>query len=145
MYIINKHWTNSNGIGGIDTTLFNDYGLAMELFEKLKKEFYEEYNPLIIVLKDGKYYEHKCNDEVGYTDEFIIENFNEKTIYDYLQKSNGNEFMIHKINTKGEYEEHELSQEGWYKRPSGLEFKIFDMKEGVQYTTYKLPFYRTYF
>jgi hypothetical protein len=151
LFIVNEHWTNSDNSGGIYQNFFINYDKAYEFYQKLEKKIYNNNNgeTLFITFENDIYLEHMTDNyaEIGYSKE-DIESFTIDNVYDYLNKSIVNQFVIKKIKLNGEYKEYEISEEGYFKRPSAIELKVLDEESmnnpKKKIVLYKLPLYKTY-
>lgn len=151
LFIVNEHWTNSDNNGGIYQHFFSNYDKAYEFYEKLEKQIYNNNNgeTLFITFENNKYLEHMTDnyEEIGYSKE-DIESFTIDNVYEHLNESYANQYVIKNIKSKGEYKEYEISEEGYFKRPSAVELRI--LEEGImdnpekKIVLYKLPLYKTY-
>jgi hypothetical protein len=150
LFIVNKHWTNSDNNGGINQYFFSNYDKAYEFYEKLEKEIYNNnVETLFITFENGVYLEHMIDDynQIGYSKE-DIESFTMDNIYEHLYKVCENQIIIKNIKINGEYKEYEISEEGYFKRPNAVELRVLN-DELIDNTEnnivlYKLPLYKTY-
>lgn len=151
LFIVNQHWTNSDNDGGVGQYLFSNYDKAYEFYQKLEKEIYDNNNgqTIFITFENDIYIEHMTDnyENIGYSKE-DIESFTMHNVYNYLNESHTNQFVIKNIKSNGEYKEYEISEEGYFKRPCAVELRVLkdelidNPKNSIN--LYKLPLYKTY-